>query len=76
LTRRGAKLRDSAPKDFRPGDLVTQTVAARLPHIAIVSDKRSADGLRYLVIHNIGAGTQEEDTLFAFPITGHYRYFP
>jgi uncharacterized protein YijF (DUF1287 family) len=76
LTRRGAKLQNSTAKDFRPGDLVTQTVAGRLPHIVIVSDKRSADKQRYLVIHNIGAGTQEEDTLTAFPITGHYRYLP
>jgi uncharacterized protein YijF (DUF1287 family) len=74
LTRRGAKLR--AEEVFRPGDLVTQTVAGHLPHIVIVSDKQSADGERYLVIHNIGAGTVEEDTLLSFPITGHYRYFP
>ncbi|MDR2637545.1 MAG: DUF1287 domain-containing protein [Zoogloeaceae bacterium] len=74
LTRRGAKL--EAEEAFRPGDLVTQTVAGHLPHIVIVSDKQSADGKRYLVIHNIGAGTVEEDTLLTFPITGHYRYFP
>jgi uncharacterized protein YijF (DUF1287 family) len=76
FTRRGTKLQNSAPNDYRPGDLVTQTVAERLPHIVIVSDKRSADGRRYLVIHNIGAGVQEEDSLFEFPVTGHYRYFP
>ncbi|GHT85207.1 DUF1287 domain-containing protein [Betaproteobacteria bacterium] len=76
FTRRGAKLHHSARNDYRPGDLVTQTVAGRLPHIVIVSDKRSADRQRYLVIHNIGAGVQEEDSLFEFPVTGHYRYFP
>jgi uncharacterized protein YijF (DUF1287 family) len=73
FTRRGAKL---GTEDFLPGDLVTQTVAGRLPHIAIVSDKQSADGRRYLLIHNIGAGAREEDTLLAYPVTGHYRYFP
>ena len=73
FTRQGAKLQNS---DYRPGDVVTQIVAGRLPHIVIVSDKRSADGQRYLVIHNIGAGAQEEDTLLKFPISGHYRYFP
>ena len=26
-----------------------------------------------LAIHNIGSGTQEEDVLFAYPLTGHYR---
>ena len=25
-----------------------------------------------LVIHNIGRGTQEEDVLFSFTVTGHY----
>lgn len=76
FTRQGAKLQNSATQDYRPGDLVTQTIAERLPHILIVSDKRSTDGQRYLVIHNIGAGAREEDRLFEFPITGHFRYFP
>ncbi|HVJ47093.1 MAG TPA: DUF1287 domain-containing protein [Luteolibacter sp.] len=57
---------------FRPGDLVTCTVAGKLPHIMIVSDRKTADG-RPLMIHNIGGGAQEEDVLFAFPLTGHYR---
>jgi uncharacterized protein YijF (DUF1287 family) len=39
----------------------------------IVSDRMTADG-RPLAIHNIGGGTQEEDVLFAFPLTGHYRW--
>ena len=38
----------------------------------IVSEKSNASGEPY-VIHNIGAGTQEEDRLFEFKITGHYR---
>ena len=29
-----------------------------------------------LVVHNIGAGAQEEDILFVYTITGHFRYFP
>jgi uncharacterized protein YijF (DUF1287 family) len=59
-------------EDYRPGDLVTCTVAGRLPHIMIVSDRKSADGTP-LIIHNIGAGTMEEARLFEFPLTGHYR---
>jgi uncharacterized protein YijF (DUF1287 family) len=75
--RRGAALPvASGPADFRPGDLVTQMLPGNLPHIAIVSDRRSPDGSRPLVIHNIGAGAREEDSLFAFPITGHYRFAP
>lgn len=61
-----------APQDYRPGDLVTCIVPPNLPHIMVVSDSRNAAG-QPLVIHNIGAGTREEDRLFAFKITGHYR---
>ena len=61
------------PDDYKPGDLVTRTVPKNLPHIMIVSDKRSRDGKRPLIIHNIGAGAKEEDRLFEFPLTGHYR---
>jgi uncharacterized protein len=60
------------PQDYRPGDLVTCTVPPSLPHIMIVSDRTNAVG-RPFVIHNIGAGTQEEDRLFEFKLTGHYR---
>lgn len=58
---------------FLPGDLVTCTVPRNLPHIMIVSDRKSAKGVP-LVIHNIGAGAREEDVLFRFPMTGHYRW--
>jgi hypothetical protein len=54
------------------GDLVTWTVPPNLPHIMVVSDRKNADLWR-LIIHNIGCGTQEEDSLFEFGITGHYR---
>lgn len=58
--------------DYKPGDLVTCIVGGNLPHIMIVSNRRAADGTP-LIIHNIGAGTEEEDALFLFPLTGHYR---
>ena len=61
-------------EDYRPGDFVTCTVAGNRPHIMIVSDKKSPDGTP-LVIHNIGNGTQEENNLFTYPLTGHYRWF-
>lgn len=73
FTRRGWALPVTHnPADYRPGDLVTCTVAGHLPHIVIVSDRKSPEGVP-LIIHNIGAGVQEEDALFAFPLTGHYR---
>lgn len=72
--RRGLKLAvTQEAADYQPGDLVTCTVAGKLPHIMIVSDKKTSDG-RPLVIHNIGAGAQEEDCLFTYPLTGHYRW--
>lgn len=60
------------PKKFLPGDIVTCTVPPHLPHIMIVSERKNNDGVP-TVIHNIGGGTQEEDCLFEFPLTGHYR---
>lgn len=60
------------PDNYQPGDIVTCTVPPHLPHIMIVSDRRTAEG-RPLVIHNIGQGTREEDRLADFPITGRYR---
>ncbi|MFT3990229.1 MAG: DUF1287 domain-containing protein [Luteolibacter sp.] len=59
-------------KNYLPGDVVTCTVPPNLPHVMIVSDRKSESGVP-LVIHNIGGGTVEEDRLFDFPLTGHYR---
>lgn len=73
--RRGAALPiDAQPNDFRPGDLVTWMLPGNLPHIGLVTDRRSSDGKRWLIVHNIGRGPQIEDMLFDFRITGHYRY--
>ena len=60
------------PSEFKAGDIVTCIIPGNLPHIMIVSDRRSKDN-HPLVIHNIGNGTQEEDRLFEFKVTGHYR---
>ena len=59
-------------KDYKPGDIVTCIVPPQLPHIMIISDKKNNDGIPF-VIHNIGAGVQEEARLFEFKHTGHYR---
>ncbi|MEN3930205.1 DUF1287 domain-containing protein [Microvirga sp. W0021] len=66
----------NSPSDYQPGDIVTQMLPGNLPHILIISDKKAADGITPLVIHNIGRGTREEDSLFQFKITGHYRFLP
>ena len=73
FTRRGWSLPiPKTPADYQPGDLVTWNLAGNLPHIGIVSDKKTEEGTP-LIIHNVGAGAQEEDFLFFHPVTGHYR---
>ncbi len=62
--------------EARPGDILTWQLPSGVPHIGIVTDKRSSDGTRPLVVHNIGYGTLEEDTAGDFKITGWYRYVP
>ena len=73
--RRGAQLsigREAG--DYLPGDLVTWILPGNLPHIGLVTDQRSPDGERLLIVHNIGRGPEIEDMLFSYPISGHYRY--
>ena len=72
--RHGQSLSITDKDSFRPGDIVTWRLPnSNLPHIGIVSDNKAADGTP-LIIHNIGRGTQEENILFAYPITKHLRY--
>ena len=76
FTRHGERLPVTADaEDYQPGDIVTWRLSNGLPHIGLVSDRHNRDGVP-LILHNIGAGTQEQDLLFAFEITGHYRYAP
>ncbi len=72
--RQGQSLSTTNKDSFLAGDLVSWRLPnSNLPHIGIVSDKTAADGTP-LIIHNIGRGTQEENILFAYPITAHFRY--
>ncbi len=70
--RRGAELPVTA--EFQPGDVVTWTLAGNRPHIGLVIDRRTRDGTRPLVVHNVGAGPRVDDALLRYRITGHYRY--
>lgn len=63
---------ETETENFLPGDIITCSVPPNLLHIMIVSDRKSSDGTP-LVIHNIGTGTKEENRLFTFPHTGHFR---
>jgi hypothetical protein len=73
LLRQGAALPIPAESQgWRPGDIFTSLVDGRGTHIGIVSDRRGSSS--WLIIHNIGAGTREEDGLLAWPVTGRYRW--
>ena len=76
FTRKGITLPVTKnPDDYMTGDLVTWNVSSGLPHIGIVVNRRSRDGKRPLISHNIGWGPKLDDMLFDYPITGHYRYY-
>jgi uncharacterized protein YijF (DUF1287 family) len=62
--RRGFELRN---KPFQPGDVVSWRLPSGRDHIGIVTTES-------WVVHNIGAGTLEENCLNEWPITGHYRW--
>ena len=63
---------DDGPVPYLPGDIITWKLPGNLDHIGIVSDRRTDQGTP-LILHNIGRGAQEEDILFTYPMTGHYR---
>lgn len=63
-------------RDYRAGDLVTWMLPGNLPHIGIVSDRKTTPRGVPLIIHNIGHGAREDDILFDYDITGHYRPKP
>lgn len=63
---------DKSPESYRPGDIVTWNMPSGGTHIGLVSNF-TKHGVP-LMIHNIGAGPKIDDALFAFEISGHYRY--
>lgn len=65
---------EANPTFYIPGDIVTWILPGNLTHIGIVVNKKSADGKRFLIVHNIGGGQVLEDVLFKYTITGHYQY--
>ncbi len=61
-------------EDYKPGDIVCWNLGGAITHIGIVSNKKSSDGKRHLIVHNIGAGQVLQDCLFDYKVIGHYRY--
>ena len=75
FTRKGEKLVVSdQPKDYKTGEIVTWMIGGKLPHIGIITHKKSTDGKRPLLVHNVGGGQVLEDCLFNYEIVGHYKY--
>ena len=62
------------PADYLPGDIVCWDLGGGVTHIGLVVNRKSADGTRPLIVHNIGGGQVLADCLFEFKIIGHYRY--
>lgn len=60
--------------DYLPGDIVTWNLGNGTGHIGLIVNRKSNDGSRPLVVHNIGAGQVLADCLFEYAITGHFRY--
>ena len=61
--------------DYQPGDIVAWELTSGIDHIGIVTNMLSDSEDRYMIVHNIGAGTRVEDVLFEWTIKGHYRFF-
>jgi uncharacterized protein len=66
----------SGSENFLPGDIVSWDLGGGVDHIGIVVNVWYKPTQRYLIVHNIGgSGTRMDDSLCAWKITGHYRYF-
>ncbi|HYW70923.1 MAG TPA: DUF1287 domain-containing protein [Pyrinomonadaceae bacterium] len=76
FSRKGKSLTSMSADAFLPGDVVTWDLGGGYDHIGMVSNVWYKPTQHYLVVHNIGNnGTHMDDSLFAWKITGHYRYF-
>lgn len=61
-------------KEFMPGDIVTFNDSE---HIAIISDKRNAHGIPYLIQNSDEEQTEKEEDVLEITdmvVTGHYRF--
>jgi hypothetical protein len=73
--RKGGKLSLSeSASDYKTGEIVTWMINGKLPHIGIITNKKSPDGKRLMIVHNVGSGQVLEDCLFSWKIVGHFKY--
>jgi len=75
FSRKGEKLpiTDSG-MDYKTGELVTWMISNKYPHIGIITNKKSPDEKRLMIVHNVGNGQVLEDCLFNWKIVGHFKY--
>ncbi|SNR50181.1 DUF1287 domain-containing protein [Flavobacterium sp. ov086] len=74
--RKGEKLPITQnPNDYKTGEIVTWLINDKLPHIGIITNKKTTDRKRNLIVHNVGNGQVLEDCLFKYTIVGHYKYW-
>ena len=72
--RKGKKLEVSDnPNDYKTGEIVTWMINGKLPHIGIITHKKSTEG-NPMIVHNVGGGQVAEDCLFSWEIVGHFKY--
>jgi uncharacterized protein YijF (DUF1287 family) len=77
FSRHGSSLKTlKTADDYKPGDVIVWSLGGGVRHIGIVVNQKSNDGLRPLIVHNIGNGQELSDCLFNFPIIAHYQYPP
>jgi uncharacterized protein YijF (DUF1287 family) len=62
------------PADYVAGDIVCWNLGGAVTHIGVVVDRKSSDGMRNMIVHNIGGGQVLEDVLFSYKIIGHYSF--
>lgn len=75
FTRNGKKLPVSQKaSDYKAGDIVTWKLGGKIDHIGMVANKKSPDGKRLMIVHNVGGGQLLEDCLFLYQLNGHYSY--
>jgi len=72
--RMGKQVSGNADENFKSGDVVSWQLDGWMQHIGIVAVDIVPGTNRHFMIHNIGAGTQQEDVLHSFPIIAHHRW--
>lgn len=74
--RQGAeRIMPGTREDWQPGDLVTMRLGGQLPHIAIFSGFDAVTG-KAMYIHNIGAGTREDELYADYDTPRRFRFEP